>query len=105
MIRQDKGSYEVERKAPCRKGSIVARDLDGEAILYNPETRQVHILNKAALLVWQLCDGQHSIGDMVAAIADLYSLSVEEREREAISIEQDIQGIIHDFEIQGMIEK
>lgn len=99
MSNPHKGACGTDRVKPCRRDSIMARDLDGEAILYNPDTKHVHILNKAALLVWQLCDGRHSISDMVAAIAEMYSFSPGE----GIRVEQDIQGIIDDFAAQGMI--
>ncbi|MEW6380290.1 MAG: PqqD family protein [bacterium] len=103
MSNPNKGACGIDGVTPCRKDSIEARDLDGEAILYNPDTKHVHILNKAALQVWQMCDGQHSIRDMAVAIAEMYSLSPGERE--GARVEQDIQRIIDDFAAQGMIVK
>lgn len=91
----------INLEAPCRKSSITARDLDEETMLYDPETKQVHILNKTALLVWQLCDGRHSVKDMAAAITRACSQSLGERDEK--SIEQDVISIIDDFAAQRMV--
>lgn len=99
---QKKKCTGINKGTPCRKSSIEIRDLDEETILYSPATKHVHILNKTALLVWQLCDGQHSIADMAAAIAWTCSLSPGEKVEN--KIEQDIRCIINDFEAHGIVE-
>ncbi|MEW5804174.1 MAG: PqqD family protein [bacterium] len=100
MNGQNEKGDEISKKAPCRKDSLMLRDLDEETILYDPDTRQIHILNKTAFLVWQLCDGMHSIADMTAAITRTCSLTQGEIDR----IEHDVRSIVSDFEAQGMVK-
>jgi hypothetical protein len=98
----NKRQSEKNQVVPCQKSSIMIRDLDEETMLYDPDTKHVHILNKTALLVWQFCDGRHSIEDVVAAIAKSCFLIPEQRDGNRI--EQDVRSIINDFEAQGIVE-
>jgi len=54
---------------PIRREDVVCKQLDeAETMLYNPDTEALHILNPTARLVWELCDGGHTVEDMAAAI-------------------------------------
>jgi hypothetical protein len=55
--------------APVRREDVVCKPLDeAETMLYDPETEAVHILNSTARLIWELCDGEHTVADMAATI-------------------------------------
>ena len=54
---------------PVQREGITCRELDqNETMLYNQETEAIHILNPTAKFVWDLCNGEHTIEDMAAAI-------------------------------------
>ena len=54
---------------PIQKKGITHRQLDQtETMLYDQEMEAIHILNPTARLIWDLCNGEHTIKDMVAAI-------------------------------------
>ena len=46
--------------------------LDNEILLYHPGRTQTLYLNPAASLIWQLCDGRRSIGDITALVAESF---------------------------------
>ena len=50
---------------PLRRDDIVLEELDGEAILYDPRYGAVHRFNAVTLFVWDLCDGSHTMTDIV----------------------------------------
>jgi hypothetical protein len=58
-----------------RGGALHPRDdlatvaLDGELVVYDPRTHELHHLNASAALVWQHCDGRRTVDDIAAAIA------------------------------------
>jgi hypothetical protein len=53
---------------PVRRKGVVCKQLDEtETMLYDPETEAIHILNPTARLIWELCDGKHTVADMIAA--------------------------------------
>lgn len=58
---------------PTRKLNLVSRDLGGEMLLYNGHDGAVHVLNGTACLIWELCDGQHTRGDMEEAVRARFS--------------------------------
>jgi hypothetical protein len=45
---------------------------EGEALLFDPETERVKVLNHTGLLLWNCCDGAHTRADLVARLADEY---------------------------------
>ena len=46
--------------------------LDGEALLFHPATAQIAHLNRSAALVWQLCDGRHTVGEICTLLGTAY---------------------------------
>jgi hypothetical protein len=44
--------------------------MGAEWILYDPETRDVHVLNVSAALVWSLLDGTRSLGEVAEMVAE-----------------------------------
>jgi hypothetical protein len=57
---------------PVRKPEFVFQNLDNELVLFNTESLNVLYLNESASLVWQLCDGNNTIAEMIALLADAY---------------------------------
>lgn len=43
---------------------IIAQNAGDELVLYNADTRHIHILNDTARFIWDLCDGHHSPADI-----------------------------------------
>jgi hypothetical protein len=51
---------------------IVCREEGDEALLFDPETERVKVLNATGLMLWNLCDGSHSQDDLVQALVTKY---------------------------------
>ena len=45
---------------PRLRGIVNARTVDGEIVVLDRTTNQVHQLNPTASFVWQRCDGRHT---------------------------------------------
>jgi hypothetical protein len=45
---------------------------EGEALLFDPETERIKVLNRTGLLLWNWCDGRHTRDDLVAGLAGEY---------------------------------
>lgn len=50
---------------------------DGEAVLFDPATRQLHTLSGAAAAVWLCCDGTQDVTAMTAELADTFGVGAE----------------------------
>jgi hypothetical protein len=62
--------YELNR--PFRKPEFIFQNLDNELVLFNTESLNVLYLNESASVIWQLCDGKLTIGEMVTLLSEAY---------------------------------
>jgi hypothetical protein len=73
-----------------RNASVLWRELDGEAILLDPQAGCSYNLNPVGTLVWTFLDGQHNTEDIVAAICKAYEVEPEQAS-------QDVQQLLDDL--------
>ncbi len=62
---------------PRRRNHLIARGLDGETLLYDPVARRTHRLNPAAAVLWQTCDGRHSVDQLAAELTRHFEVAFE----------------------------
>ncbi len=53
---------------PRRRDEVVFRSLSDEWVLYDPESRRLHVLNLTAALVWSYCDGTYDLRELVRSV-------------------------------------
>ncbi len=73
-----------------RSSSVLWRELDGEAILLDPQAGCSYNLNRVGTLVWKLLDGQHDTEDLVAAICAAYEVEPEQARRDVERLLDDL---------------
>lgn len=69
--------------------STVATEIDGRISLFNPDTDRVLMLNETASDIWRLADGEHSLDDLNALLAQAYGVdagSIRAEVEEAITV-------------------
>ena len=88
----------TDRDKPVRKPSVISRKLGGETVLYDQETRAIHVLNPTAILVWDLCDGKHGLEEIER------TLRAEFRAEEKAGVRDDVVRIIERFRAEGLLE-
>ena len=59
-----------ERLVPVRADGVHAVGVDGEAVLLDERTGQLHLLNPTSALLWACFDGESSIGEIVTDISE-----------------------------------
>ena len=47
-------------------------ELDDEVLLYNPANNKTLYINKSASVIWQLCNGEQSVEEIIKMIEDAY---------------------------------
>jgi len=82
-----------------KKEKIVIRDMGDEAVLYNPQTKSIHVLNKTSSMVWEYCDGKHSLKMIDNKIMDRFDVS------NAQDVKDDIIETLNQFSELGLIEQ
>jgi hypothetical protein len=65
-------------------------DMDGELLLYNPINSTTLHLNGPSAIVWNLCNGEATVQQMVDAVQEAYPDQSEQ-------IETDIVKVVKDF--------
>ena len=75
---------------PRRQESILMQQAAGSHILLNPRRGECYALDDIGALIWSLCDGAHSIADIVAAICAEYDAPAETVEADTMELLQDL---------------
>lgn len=57
---------------PYKNPEFVLEDFDDEVLLYTPLHNTAMYLNDTARLVWQMCDGLRSIGEIISQLEETY---------------------------------
>jgi coenzyme PQQ biosynthesis protein PqqD len=81
---------------PLRKTGYLLENMDDELLLYHPAETKVMYCNQTASLIWQLCDGERTVQEIVDLLADAYPESAEE-------IAHDVRATLQQFTDHGAI--
>jgi Coenzyme PQQ synthesis protein D (PqqD) len=61
-----------------RNGTVLWRELDGEAVLLDPAEGCAYNLNRVGTLIWKLLDGNHTADDIASAISQEFEVEHEQ---------------------------
>ena len=86
-----------ETAKPKRKPDYRLELLDNELLLYHPTDTRIFYFNQTASLIWQLCDGQHKVSEIIQLLSDAYPESDD-------SIPADVAATLQQFEEHDCIE-
>ena len=84
---------------PLRRTDITAKDIGDETLLYSAEEEAIHVLNPTAKLIWELCDGEHSLEEMDQALRASFAVPEEH------NVARDIRRTLEVFASKGLLEK
>ena len=65
---------------------LSVRIIDGEAIIYDRQSGLIHQLNYTASIIWQQCDGQSTITDIVQKVAHEFDVESEVARQDVLTI-------------------
>ncbi|MCB9077507.1 MAG: PqqD family protein [Anaerolineaceae bacterium] len=81
---------------PARTPDYQLELIDDELLLFHPGQTRILYCNATASLVWQLCDGQRTVQDIIDLLTDAYPEAEE-------TLATDIQTSLDQFAQQGAI--
>jgi hypothetical protein len=55
---------------PCRRSDLTIQRAGQDTLLYDPVADAVHVLNRTAWAIWELCDGQCTLDDMATRLQE-----------------------------------
>jgi hypothetical protein len=66
--------------------AVAVREEDASgALLFNPDTNQIKVLNETGLYIWKLCDGSRDLNQIVNAVKDAFDTMPDESVENEIS--------------------
>jgi hypothetical protein len=83
---------------PPRVPTVSELELGDGLILYVEEADLIHRLNASAGLVWRLCDGEATVGQLSSEIAEEYGLDVEE-------VQLQIAALVGELDALGLVSE
>jgi hypothetical protein len=67
---------------PTRAAGCHLRELPNETVVYDPATHEVCVLSPVAAFIFGLCDGGHTVADILARLAARYDAPGDVLERD-----------------------
>ncbi len=64
---------------------IHEEDPDG-ALVFNPDTDQIRVLNQTGLFIWRLCDGSHDMAGITSRIQESFDRVPEDQVFEQVEV-------------------
>jgi PqqD family protein of HPr-rel-A system len=74
-----------------REPTLPFQRLDEEAIVVDPRTREVHLLNETGARIWELLEEESTVDELVEALADEYEGAAPE------ALRREVAGFISDL--------
>jgi Coenzyme PQQ synthesis protein D (PqqD) len=69
-VRSDESAFEpVSAARPNRAAEVRVYPLGDEALVYAPAAQAAYALNRSALAIFELCDGQRTVADIGREVA------------------------------------
>lgn len=86
----------VSEARPLRRPGMWLRQAEDEIAVYDREGGRIHLMNDTALAIWDLCDGETTADEMVAAICELFHMH-----RDVVS--EDVTRTLQEFDQAGLV--
>ena len=80
----------MDMQLPTPNREVTLQRVGQEAILHDRRNGRAHVINESAAQIWELCDGQHTLDQIVSAFAGAYALS-------AADVQADVEYILAKF--------
>ena len=73
----------MKDKIPVASSNFELEEIDGELLLYSPQSIRSIYMNSTASVIWRLCDGKLTTGEIIALLQEAFPEANS-------SIEQDV---------------
>lgn len=73
-----KDHLNLDGSNPMKCEGFVAEQIDDEVVLLHPKKNIILHTNQITVLIWQLCDGSHSIDEIVDIFKEIFPHSGDE---------------------------
>lgn len=90
----------MDIKKPKRKQEgVIEQDIGNEVVLRNSDEKTIHVLNTTAKIIWELCDGEHTVEDIEHKLRERFSIP------DNVNVLDDILNTLNALSEKGMLEE
>lgn len=82
---------------PTQKPGFHLEAIDGESLLYHLGETKILYCNQTASLIWHLCDGRMTVGEIIAVLSEAYPDAAQ-------TMATDVEDTLQQFLNAGCIE-
>jgi PqqD family protein of HPr-rel-A system len=75
---------------PKVREDVTIVELEGEAVIYDEQTADLHHLNPTATIVFGLCDGTATMAEIATDISEAFGVPADE-------VETQVRGLVRQF--------
>ncbi len=83
---------------PAARSDVLLRPMGAEWVLYDPDSRRIHVLNLSAALTWSALDGERTL-EAVAEEICTEMAEVPDQER----VLDDVRAAVERFREEGLL--
>ena len=87
----------MDLRLPTPNTDVSLQRVGQEAILHDRGNGRAHVINESAAQIWELCDGQRTVDEIVSAFAAAYELPTTD-------VRADVQYILAKFHELRVLE-
>lgn len=87
----------LDEKRPLKSADYMVEELDGETVMYSPLVRKSVHLNESGRLIWELCDGKSTVGEIISVLTGAYPEAAEQ-------VSSEVREMIQQFRDEGIID-
>ena len=77
---------------PKRGEQVIAQKASNDLLLLNMEDGNYYSLNEVGGRIWELCDGNRSVSQLIATLAAEYNVSNETLEKDVCEVLEDLEN-------------
>lgn len=81
---------------PCRRARVLIQRAEDQTVLLDVDSGTYFALNDVGARIWELCDGERDVDEIVVAICAEYDAPPE-------TIRADIVGLLHDLRAEQLL--
>jgi len=78
---------------PRRRTEFEERVVEGEMVVMDQESEQIHQLNQTASFIWQLCDGDHDRQQIAEELAAAFEVDADTAEADVAETLEKLEKI------------
>jgi pyrroloquinoline quinone biosynthesis protein D len=87
----------MDLRLPNPNKDVSLQRVGQEAILHDRRNGRAHVINESAAQIWELCDGNHTLEQIVSTFSNAYALP-------AADVQADVEYILAKFHELRVLE-